>query len=83
MLLPLFLLFLIFYFFIIRPQKKRETERKAMIAAVQKNDRIITTGGIHGTVLQVSDESVIVEVYNNTKIRFEKNALAKVNPNKG
>jgi len=54
-----------------------------MIAAVQKNDRIITTGGIHGTVLQVSDESVIVEVYNNTKIRFEKNALAKVNPNKG
>ncbi len=80
MLLPLFALFLIFYFFIIRPQKKRETERKAMIAAVRKNDRVVTAGGIHGTVLQVSEESVLVEVSTNVKLRFDKSALARVNP---
>ena len=80
MLLLFLFLFLIFYFFIIRPQKKRENERKAMIAAVRKNDKVVTAGGVHGTVLQVDDESVLVEVYTNVKIRFEKSALARVNP---
>ena len=78
MVLPLLLLFLIFYFFIIRPQKKRESERKAMIAAVRKHDRVVTAGGIHGTVLQVNEESVLVEVHTNVKLRIEKNALATV-----
>ncbi len=80
MLLPILLLFLIFYFFIIRPQKKREKDRKAMIAAVRKHDKVITAGGIHGTVLQVDDESVLAEVYTNVKLRIEKSALATVKP---
>ena len=79
-LLPILLLFLIFYFIIIRPQKKREAERKAMIAAVRKNDKVITAGGIHGTVLQVNDESILAEVDSNVKLRIEKSALATVKP---
>ncbi len=77
-LVPLLLIFLVFYFFIIRPQKKRENERKRMIEAVRKGDKIITSGGIHGTVTQVSDTWVIAQVDSNVKLRIEKNALGSV-----
>ncbi len=77
-LLPLLLIFLVFYFFIIRPQKKRENERKQMIEAVRKGDKIITSGGIHGTVTQVSDTWVIAQVDSNVKLRIEKSGLGSV-----
>lgn len=77
-LLPLLLIFLVFYFFIIRPQKKREDERKKMIQAVRKGDKIITAGGIHGTVTQVDEASVLAQVDTNVKLRIEKSALASV-----
>ncbi len=77
-LLPLLLIFLVFYFFIIRPQKKREDERKRMIEAVRKGDKIVTGGGIHGTVTQVSDTWVIAQVDTNVKLRIEKTALTTV-----
>ena len=80
MLVPLLLIFLVFYFFIIRPQKKRESQRKAMIEAVRKDDKIITAGGIHGTVTKVDDTSVLVEVYTNVKLRVEKSGIGTVNP---
>ncbi|MDX1531550.1 MAG: preprotein translocase subunit YajC, partial [Rhodothermales bacterium] len=57
--LPFLLVFVIFYFFIIRPQKKREDTRKSMIEAVKKGDRIVTIGGVHGTVTKVDDDSVL------------------------
>ena len=63
---------------IIRPQKMKEDSRKSMIEAVKKNDRIITIGGIHGTVTQVDESSVLVQVDNNTKLRIEKSALSSV-----
>lgn len=78
MFLPLILIFIVFYFFIIRPQKKKEDSRKSMIEAVKKNDRIITIGGIHGTVTQVDETSVLVQVDNNVKLRIEKSALSSV-----
>ncbi|MDA1029579.1 MAG: preprotein translocase subunit YajC [Bacteroidetes bacterium] len=78
MFLPLILIFIVFYFFIIRPQKKKEDTRKKMIEAVKKNDKVITIGGIHGTVTQVDDTSVLVQVDTNTKIRVEKSALSSV-----
>lgn len=77
-LLPLLLIFLVFYFFIIRPQKKRENERKRMIEAVRKGDKIITAGGLHGTVTQVDETSVLAQVDTNVKLRIEKSALASV-----
>lgn len=78
MFLPLILIFVVFYFFLIRPQKKKEETRKKMIGAVAKNDRIITIGGIHGTVTQVDDASVLAQVDTNTKLRIDKNAIASV-----
>jgi len=78
MFLPLILIFVVFYFFIIRPQKKKEDTRKKMIEAVKKNDKVITIGGIHGTVSQVDDTSVLVQVDTNTKIRVEKSALSSL-----
>lgn len=78
MFLPLILIFIVFYFFIIRPQKKKEDTRKKMIEAVKKNDKVITIGGIHGTVTQVDDTSVLIQVDTNTKVRVEKSALSSV-----
>ncbi len=78
MFLPLILIFIVFYFFIIRPQKKKEGARKKMIEAVQKGNRVITVGGVHGTVTQVDETSVLVQVDNNTKLRIEKSALSSV-----
>jgi preprotein translocase subunit YajC len=77
-LFPLLAIFVVFYFFMIRPQARREKERQAMIEAVKKGDRVITAGGIHGTVLQVDDGSMLVQVDQNVKLRFEKNAIASV-----
>lgn len=78
MFLPLILIFLVFYFFIIRPQKKKEDARKKMIEAVRKGDKVVTIGGVHGTVTQVDETSVLLQVDTNTKLRVEKNALSNV-----
>ncbi len=72
------LIFVVFYFFIIRPQRKREDQRKQMINAVQKGDKIITAGGIHATVTKVEDTSVLAQVDDTTKLRIEKSAISAV-----
>ena len=80
----------IFYFLIIRPQKKRDKETKAMLDAMKKGDKIITIGGIHGTVVAVKEQTVVIKVDDNTRIEFTKSAVstvvnkdgAKSNPNK-
>ena len=77
-LLLIAVMFGIMYFFMIRPQSKREKARRAMIDAVQKGDRIITAGGVHGTVTKVDETSVLVSVDGDTKLRFEKSAIASV-----
>ncbi len=77
-LLPLILIFAVFYFFIIRPQRKREQERQDMIEALVKNDKIVTAGGIHGEVTQIDDDSVLVKVDGNTKLRIQKSAIGEV-----
>ena len=78
MFLPLILIFIVFYFFIIRPQKKKEDERKSMIQAVAKGDKVVTIGGLHGTVTQVDETSILVQVDSNTKLRVEKSALSNI-----
>ena len=76
--LPLLLIFLVFYLFIIRPQQKREKKRKAMIEAVKRGDKVVTAGGIHGKVHQVDESSVLLDVDGGVKLRVEKNSLASV-----
>lgn len=78
--LPLILIFVVFYFFIIRPQKKKEDDRKKMIAEVKKGDKIVTIGGVHGTVTQIDDSSVLIQADTNVKLRIDKNAIANVGP---
>ena len=78
MFLPLILIFVVFYFFLIRPQKKKEQKRKEMIQNVAKGDKIVTIGGVHGTVTQIEEGSVLAQVDTNTKLRIDKNAIASV-----
>jgi preprotein translocase subunit YajC len=77
-LFPLLAIFVVFYFFMIRPQARREKERRAMIDAVKKGDKVVTAGGIHGTIVQVDEGSLLIQVDQNVKLRFEKSAVASV-----
>ena len=69
---------LIFYFLIIRPQRKRDKEAKDMLAAIKKGDKIVTIGGIRGTVAIVKENTVIIKVDDNTRIEFNKSAISAV-----
>ncbi|MCR5731967.1 MAG: preprotein translocase subunit YajC [Sphaerochaetaceae bacterium] len=69
---------LIFYFLIIRPQKKREKETKDMLNALKKGDKVVSIGGIHGTVITVKDTTVVVKVDDNARIEFTKSAISQV-----
>ncbi|MCR4940966.1 MAG: preprotein translocase subunit YajC [Treponemataceae bacterium] len=72
------LIFVIFYFFIIRPQNKKQKETEKMIAALKKGDKIVTIGGIHGTVVTTKEATVVVKVDDGTKIEFSRSAVASV-----
>ncbi len=76
------LVFVIFYFLIIRPQNKKQKEMQQMIAGVKKGDKIITIGGIHGVIAAVKDTTVVVKVDDATRIEFSKSAIASVSPAK-
>ena len=79
LLLPFILILAVFYFFIYRPQKNRETEHQEMVNTLERGDQIITAGGIHGTIRRIDDESVLAQVDSNgVKLRIEKQAIANV-----
>ena len=71
---------LIFYFLIIRPQQKRAKAHEAKIAAVQKNDEVVTAGGLMGKVTKVADEYVEVEIAPNVRVKAVKSTIANVQP---
>ncbi|MBP7056619.1 MAG: preprotein translocase subunit YajC [Candidatus Omnitrophica bacterium] len=77
-LLPIILIFIVFYFLLIRPQKKAQDEHKKMIAALKKNDEVITSGGIHGTIANVKDSTVTLKVDDNVKIEIQKNCITAI-----
>jgi len=72
------LVFVVFYFLIIRPQNKKQKEAKKMIDAVKKGDKVVTIGGVHGTVHSVKEGTVIVKVDDDCRIEFSKSAIATV-----
>ncbi len=72
------LVFLIFYFLIIRPQNKRQKETKAMLARLQKGDRVVTIGGIRGVIQSLKDETVVVKVDTDTKLELSRSAISSV-----
>ena len=80
--MPIVLIFLIFYFLIIKPQKRKQLEHQKMIQALKKNDEIVTIGGIHGTVLNVKDKSIVLRIADDVKIEVQKNAVAGLKKDK-
>lgn len=81
-LLFLGLIFFVFYFFIIRPQSKRQKEIQEKVSKVKKGDKIITSGGIIANVTTVDDDTVLAEIDSGVKARFTKGSITDVNPNK-
>ncbi|MCK7519172.1 MAG: preprotein translocase subunit YajC [Ignavibacteriales bacterium] len=71
-------IFLIFYFMIIRPQQKRAKEREKMLSNMQKGDKVITSGGLHGTIAGLEEKTVLLQVGDNVKMKFEKSAIASI-----
>lgn len=74
--LPILLIFLVFYLLLIRPQQKRQREHQEMLKKIKKNDEVITNGGIYGTIVNVKDNSVVLRVDDNCKIEVQKNSIA-------
>ena len=74
--MPIIIIFIIFYFLLIRPQKKAQDEHRDMVSKLKKNDEVITNGGIHGTITNVKDNSVVLKVDDNVKIEVQKSAVA-------
>ncbi|MFN0157793.1 MAG: preprotein translocase subunit YajC [Bacteroidota bacterium] len=68
----------IFYFMILRPQQKRQKERQKLLDSVKKGDKIITAGGLHGTVAGLDEKTVLIQVAENVKMKFERSAVASV-----
>ena len=75
---PFVLIIAIFYFFLIRPQNKKQKETEKMIAALKKGDKVVTIGGIHGVVSSTKEQTVIVKVDEGAKIEFNRTAIATV-----
>jgi len=72
------IVFAIFYFMMIRPQRRRDKERKAMIANVKKGDRVLLTSGILGQITNIKDQALVVRIAENTKIEVVKSAISQV-----
>lgn len=75
-LVMLVLILVVFYFFMIRPQMKKQKELKKFRENLSKGDKIVTIGGIHGTILEIADSTILVNS-EGTKIRFEKSAISQ------
>ena len=75
MIVFLVLLFVIFYFLLIRPQRKRQKEHQELTEGLQKGDRVVTAGGIYGQIESISDDSIVLKVESGTTIRFAKSSV--------
>lgn len=67
---------IIFYFFMIRPQQKRQKEQKRFMEDIKKGDQVVTIGGIHGRVSSIEGDTIILEVEKGGKIKFEKSSIS-------
>lgn len=76
--IPLLLMFAIFYFLLIRPQQKRQKKVQQMHSSLQKGDKIITIGGVHGTVDAIDESRIVVDVNGNNKLTFDRQAVREI-----
>ncbi len=77
---PLVLIFIVFYFFMIRPQQKKQKDREKVLDSLKRGDKVITIGGLHGTVAGIDTEkkTVLVQINESTKITFDRTAIANI-----
>jgi len=75
---PLILLFVVFYFLLIRPQQKQQKLRKEMISNLKKGDRVVTIGGIHGVIKEIDDTVMSMRVADNLNLKFSRAAVDRV-----
>ena len=76
--LPFILIFVIFYFLLILPQQKRQKKLKAMLEALKKGDKIVTSSGIWGTITNLGKDTVTVQIADNTKIKVQRDHISRV-----
>ena len=79
-LLPIVMIFAIIYFLMIRPQQKRDQEHKAMLKALKPGDRVMTAGGIHGILLEVNDDTVLIDVGNKITLTVSRQSVGSLMP---
>jgi preprotein translocase subunit YajC len=72
------LIILIFYFMILRPQQKKQKERQKLLESIQKGDKIVTVGGMHGTVIGLEEKTVLVQISDDVKVKFERSAISSI-----
>ena len=77
---PLILIFLVFYFMLMRPQIKRAKEHKKMVESMTKNDEIVTNGGLVGKIHKIDDNFVVLEVADGVRVKVQRNAVASLLP---
>ncbi|MCI0469482.1 MAG: preprotein translocase subunit YajC [Nitrospirae bacterium] len=78
--LPLILIFVVFYFLLIRPQQKKSKEHRLMIENLKKGDKVVTAGGIYGVVEAVANNTIVLKIAENVKVKFGKGYIASVRP---
>ncbi len=77
-LLPLILIFVVFYFLLIRPQQKKAKDHQLMLESIKKGDKVITAGGIYGVVESVGTNTLVLKIAENVKVKFGKGYIASV-----
>lgn len=78
--LPLVIIFVIFYFLLLRPQMKRAKEQRKMVEALAKNDEVVTTGGLLGKIVEVEDGFLMLEIADGVRVKVQKNAVTALLP---
>lgn len=75
-LLMIGMIIVVFYFFMIRPQMKKAKEEKAFKESIQKGDKVVTIGGVHGKIVEVNETTFLLEIDSNTRVKIEKSAIS-------
>ncbi|UCH23804.1 MAG: preprotein translocase subunit YajC [Deltaproteobacteria bacterium] len=81
--IPLILMFVIFYFLLIRPQQKRTKEHRQMVSNLKKGDRIITSGGLHGRITGLDEQTLTVEIADRVRVKVARGNIGTVIPSSG
>jgi len=75
---PLILMFVVLYFLLIRPQQKRQKTRNLMLSNLKKGDKVVTIGGLHGSIVEITDDVVVLRVNDTTKLTFDRGSVNTV-----